>query len=289
MAPDQRHGDAGERVSLEQDPPPPWWAKRRIRLPSLLACLVLAVFGLLGHDEHLLSAAGTAHATASAAVCVPATPPLMSVPWSGIQDLRRELLTVMAQQARSRYAWGAVSTADAWLDDVPSRLASSVLPDGLLPAGFEMRSWAVNPRLATRGDDVVADVFMFAGSEQALRFFTLASSVHCHRDGVAQGSSGTPQVRDLTWINPDAVPQEDAFLLRGRYVFRVGIVRPRNSLTATAAGVSAANQLACALPHAGCRAAGADDSQRLGADKALGHALLGRGAERAPARLTRDL
>ncbi len=269
MAPDQRRADAGEPAALEREQPLPWWANGRIRLPSLLACLVLAVFALLAHDGHLLSAGasnqagsagegtisstGAARRIAAKAFCVPRTPPLMSVSWSEIRNLRRELLTVMAQQAQSRYAWGAVPTADAWRDDAPSRLASNVLPNGLLPASFEMRSWAVNPRLATLGDDVVADIFMFANSERARRFFTLASSVRCHRDGVARDSSRTPKVRDLTWVNPDAVPQEDAFLLRSRYVFRIGIVRPRNSLTATAAGVSEANALACALPHGGCR------------------------------------
>ena len=198
---------------------------------------------------------GNGGATASAS-CVPTTPPLESVPLGTIADLRAELRTVMAPLALNPYAWGIVSPDGAWLDNTPLNLHASQLTDQRWPASYEIRSWTPDPQLAPRQDDVAADVFMFASPGQARRFFTEASGARCHRDGVERPTSRPPQGRDLTWVNPDGVAQDDVFLLRGRRVYRVTVVRPQVRMTTAPerqAGTALANGLACALPGAGCR------------------------------------
>jgi hypothetical protein len=257
MAADQRREDAGEPSPLEQGPPLPWWANSRIRLPSLLVCLGLAVIALLTSGTHIFSGSGGS-ANAAGASCVPKTPPLMSLPLSEIERLRNGLRAVMAPIARSRYAWGTVSVEQPWLDDTPQRLAGSRLADGLWPASYEMRSWAANPRLAMRGDDIAADAFMFARPDEAQRFFMQASEVGCHRHGGAWSPLQPPRARDLLWINPDDVLEEDVLLLRGRYVYRIAVVGPQSPPTLpprpeTRAAVATADALACALPDADCR------------------------------------
>lgn len=180
----------------------------------------------------------------------------MSVPLGTIADLGAELRTVMRLQASSLYAWGIISPDGAWLDNTPLNLRASELAHGLWPASYEMRTWSTDPWLAPRRDDVVADVFMFASPGQAGRFFTEASGTRCHRDGSERSTSRPLQGRDLTWVNPDGVAQEDVFLLRGARVYRVAVVRPRARLTGALerqAGAAIANALVCSLPSAGCR------------------------------------
>ncbi len=230
----------------------PWWLGRRVRLPVLLVCLGIAVFALLGSHNSILSR-GSGSSAASPDWCVPVTPPpLRNVPWRQVEDLRASLLPVMAPLARSRYAWGIVSAEDVWTVNSPQSIRSSEM-DGLWPASYEMRSWAIDPQLAPEQDDIVADVFLFAASGQARRFFAEATGTRCHRDGTERPASQPPQARNLTWVNPDGPTQEDVFLLRGPRVYRIGDVRPRTHSSAEQRpGVSRINALACALPGANC-------------------------------------
>jgi hypothetical protein len=256
MAPDQRREDAGEPGALEQRTPLPWWANSRLRLSSLLLYLGLAVIGLLTSGTHILSGSGgSANASGT---CVPRTPPLVRVPLSEIERLRMALRVVMAPIARYRYAWGTVSVDQPWLDETPQSLAVSRLAGGLWPASYEMRSWAANPGLAMRGDDIGADAFMFAAPDEAQRFFMQASDVSCHRQGGAWSPLRPPRARELLWVNPDDVLEQDVLLQRGRYVYRIVVVGRQSppalpARSETRAAVATADALACRLPDADCR------------------------------------
>jgi hypothetical protein len=167
--------------------------------------------------------------------------------------LRASVLAVMAPLARSRYAFGSVSPEDAWSDELPQAL-SSPSAGGSWPASYEMRSWVTDPQLAPQHDDIVADVFQFADREHARQFFAGASVARCHRKGTSPHASQPPQARDLVWINPDGVTQEDVFLLRGRRVYRVSNVRPpaHPSSHQQQTGARRVDALACGLPDAQC-------------------------------------
>jgi hypothetical protein len=230
---------------------------RPIRLPVLLVCSGIIIAALGGGCNSVLSTEGGG-SIASAGSCVPTLPPLLSVPWSNLVKLRASLLPMMAPLARSRYAWGTVRPRDAWSDAPPQSPFSSRQANGLWPGSYEMRSWTSASRLASKQANVVADVFLFADSGQAGRFFAQASSSRCHRAGKDRPVSRPPQARNLIWVNPDGPTQEDVFMLRGRKVYRVGAVwvqTPSDRPAANAeqqARASKLDALACALPAAHC-------------------------------------
>jgi hypothetical protein len=118
------------------------------------------------------------------------------------------------------------------------------------PGGYELRWWAAN------GDDVVADGFIFAETDQARAFFEQAANAVCRPSSATFPTSSPPDGRDLAWRNPDGFAQEDLYLLRGQRVYRVGVVRAGAGGEITAPQRSAAfslvNGLACALPGAAC-------------------------------------
>ena len=235
----------------------PWWLNRRARLPVLLVCLGIAVFALVTSDDSILSP-GSGGSAAAPDWCVPVTPPpLRNVPLGQLESLRAGLLGVMEPLARSRYAWGVVPAEVVWTDNSPQSIRSSEM-DGLWPASYEMRSWVTDPQLAPERDDIVADVFLFADSGQARRFFTEATGTRCHRDGTERSASQPPQARNLIWANPDGPTQEDVFLVRGPRVYRISDVRPPThpSGAEQQVGVSRVNALACALPGANCPRSG---------------------------------
>jgi hypothetical protein len=123
-----------------------------------------------------------------------------------------------------------------------------------VPGAYEMRWWAPDR------DDVVADVFVFERVAQARDFFERASSARCRPAGVQMPASSPLHARDLVWLNPDDVFQEDVYLLRGQRVYRVGDVRqPQGgrmgpSVAERRVAFSIVNGLACALADSGCRA-----------------------------------
>jgi len=231
---------------------PPWWYQRRFRLPLLLGCLGLSLSALIATGS--LESAGSAP---SRRWCVPTTPPLASVRLSTILELHTSLLPVLRPIARARYRVGTVLPEDAWSDNYPLSLRASRRANGLWPASWEMRSSASDPQLAPAQDNVVADVFLFAEQRQAQRFFAEATSDRCRSDASARPASQPPRARNLVWVNPDNVTQDDVFLLRGLRVYRIAEVRPagaptRPSVAQQQEGLSRVDTLACALPDASC-------------------------------------
>ncbi|HEV2923197.1 MAG TPA: hypothetical protein VGW98_04125 [Solirubrobacteraceae bacterium] len=231
-----------------------WWMSRRIRLLVLLACLTAVVLALLHAGTGVFSS--TALKSARLA-CNPVVPQLARANFGQIRRLRASLLGIMAPLARRRYAWGPVPATVAWTDNPPESFRSSRGDDGQWEASYEMRAWARN------GDDIGADVFLFAGARQARSFLDVAASIRCHRAASERYGSRPPGARNLVWVNPDGTVQEDVFVLRGLRVYRIAVVVPQRvqrqrSSAAQALGVLAATALACGLADAGCpaRAAG---------------------------------
>jgi hypothetical protein len=155
-----------------------------------------------------------------------------------------------------------VPTNAVWSDNSPEGPSQA---GGLWPAGYEMRRWAPDAEWgASYHDDIVGDVFLFAEPQQASRFFEEASDVQCHRDARALSASRPAGARNLIWVNPDDVTQEDALVLLGRRVYRISDVRPQRtsvapSLAQQQRGIVTVDAVACVIPGAICprRTAGA--------------------------------
>jgi hypothetical protein len=247
----QRREDAAESTGKVPTQGPGWLGKR-VRLPVLVTCLGIAIFALLTSHSSILSPTSASSAAAPATCGPPTPPPLRKVSGRQLEALRASLLIVMARLSRSRYEWGTVSPEVAWTDNSPQSISASET-DGLWPASYEMRSWVTDPLLAPERDDIAADVFLFADSAHARRFFAEATGTRCHRHGTEQPASEPPYARNLIWVNPDGVTQEDVLLLRGPRVYRIVDVRPTTRSSAEQqAGVSRVNALACALADANC-------------------------------------
>jgi hypothetical protein len=112
----------------------------------------------------------------------------------------------MSRFGQPRYAFGTVVSDDAWRDDLPEGLRSSAAPDGLWPGSYEMRAWVPRGEPSGRYDDVGADVFLFATTTDALRFFDIATATRCHRDGISTPASRPTGGRNLTWVSRSAGP-----------------------------------------------------------------------------------
>jgi hypothetical protein len=208
----------------------PWWADRRVRLAVLLACLGLLVLYLLvgragvlgfGADNGKSSAGGawTEGCPARGA------PQVARVAPRYVAELRAEVRGAMRGRHGRLYQLGTVSSEVAWSDNSPQPGATLLPEIALVPGAYEMRWWAPNR------DDIVADVFIFADASQARAFFNRASSPRCRPDGAQTPASSPPGARDLVWLNPDGFAQEDVYLVRGQYVYRVGDVRPDQRTT----------------------------------------------------------
>jgi hypothetical protein len=240
-----------------------WWAGQRVRLAVLLVCLGAAIVLLLGTRTSLLGGVGgdgnaegrVGNAVRASMGCVAhRMPALAGADLDELVELRGGPLAVFESSGGRRYAGGIVIPEDMWLDDLPLRVRSSRLADGLWPAGYEMRWW-------TRDYDVGADALMFGESHEAREFFEEAASTYCHRAGVVWPALSPPRARNLTWVNPDDARQSDVFLLRGQRIYRVAAVRLRGAPAETAqaerrTGARLTDILACALPGAGCTAPG---------------------------------
>jgi hypothetical protein len=230
-----------------------WLTNGRLRLALLLAALVaLAAYGLTTRSGALGALLGSTGAGARTKTGCPSesAPPVQSVSRATQAELREALPGVMAGRGHPRlYEQGPIRSTYAWSDAEPGKSPSLAPPAGG-PGAYELRWWASN------NDDVVADVYAFASARQARAFFRAASSTDCRTQGAATATSSPPDARDLAWQNPDGVPQEDVYLLRARRVYHVGVVRASSSNTIPARARSAAlelvNNLACALPGAGC-------------------------------------
>jgi len=229
-----------------------WLSDERVRLTLLLMLLASLVVYLVASSTGALGLAGGPSAdTVISGDCPVATAPsAATVRRDRLLGLRRDIRRVVFFEPGIRpYELGPIGSIAAWSDGEPG--TSSVLPrDPGDRVGYEMRWWMRNR------DDVVVDAWVFADIGQAHEFLKRASSATCRTASTAVAASLPPGGRDLEWRNPDGYAQEDLYLLRGRRVYRVSVVRSGAGRGATAlerhAGYSIVNRLACALPRAGC-------------------------------------
>jgi hypothetical protein len=238
-----------------------WLAHELVRLALLLTLLMTLVVYVLATRTSSFSSPGDAARVGIATVAGcrgQATPPVENVDRTALQGLRKDLRGVMFGRSRRLYELGVAAPRDAWSDDEPGKHIS--LPPGPRdPGGYELRWWDAN------GDDVVADGFIFAETDQARAFFEQAIDALCRPSSATFTTSSPPDGHDLAWRNPDGFAQEDVYLLRGQRVYRVGVVRAGAGGEITAARRSVAfslvNSLACALPGAACPQATTRETQ----------------------------
>jgi len=117
--------------------------------------------------------------------------------------------------------------------------------------GTRPQVWVSLPR-RHRGE-----IYLFATASQAHRFFDEATSTRCHRSGVARPAPRPADARNVIWVNPDGVTEEDVFAVDGRRVYRIVDVRPaRDEKPRWSAeqqvGVLTVDRLACTIPGADC-------------------------------------
>jgi hypothetical protein len=234
------------------------WNSAAVRLVGLLLCLGVLVFALVARA----GAGGGGGSSDSASACAGRVPAPATINLAELVRLRATLLGVMAQAGGRRYEGGAAAPAAFWSDASPQAITATRGESGTWPASYEIRQWS------STGDDVAADAFRLRTPAQARALFGAASSERCHEHGKAAPAVSPPRARDLVWVNPDAVLQADAFLLRGSTVYRVTVVRGLHAPERSAASerpttVAIANALACALPGAGCATAPPTGRTRL--------------------------
>jgi hypothetical protein len=244
----------------------PWWADSRLRLGLLLAGLALAVLALLSAKTELFNR-GSGSAQARGAAFAPGcpgqgAPEVKSIPGSDIAALRNAVSPIMPPRVGRVYEAGTITTSNLWSDDSPRQTtpsSSSGSPAGSVPAGYEVRWWALDRQ--GNEDDVVADVLEFSTEKQAQEALLRAASTRCRRDGAAYAAHFPSGAGNLSWVNPDNAQQWDVLFARGRRLYRVGDV-PSNYPPATGPAQRTLEQhradstvevLACALPGAGCR------------------------------------
>jgi hypothetical protein len=229
-----------------------WLRDERVRLVLLLALLASLVAYLVASSTGALGlAGGPGGDTVILGDCpVAGAPSVTGVSRGRLAGLRRDIRRVVSFERGLRpYELGLSNSISAWSDAEPG--TSSVLPRGSSnQGGYEMRWWMRNR------DDLVANAWVFADTDQAHDFFKQASSTKCRTASTAVAASFPPGGRDLEWRNPEGFVQEDLFLLRGRRVYRVSVVVAGAGGSATTADRKAAfflvNDRACALPDAGC-------------------------------------
>jgi hypothetical protein len=226
------------------------------RFAALLGCLGAATIVLLGRIGLFRAAGFSSHRTQGAAAswCVPGgLPPLARVDVNQLLALRVSLTRVIAPLGGRRYAGGITVPQDMWSDNSPQTPDSARSAQGTWPGGYEMRWWTPG------GADVAADALAFADPAQARSFFKRASGVGCHHDAIQPPPLWLRHGRNLVWVNPDDVTEYDAFLQRGRLVYRVVVVSPppthgHRLRHPERAGVYGVDALACTLPDANCYA-----------------------------------
>jgi hypothetical protein len=233
------------------DPPARPRRRRRRRTAGtwlLAACLA----GLL---VYLLLPGGRSPGQQAAACDGSDAPDVGMVAPAALSPLRDSLARVLPQRLGRLYEEGTVSTSAAWLDSEPSQppvLASAPRPDS-----YEMRWWAPN------GDDVGADVFVFASAARARRFLALAAAPGCRDRASAHLAVRPPLARAISWLNPEGVAEGDIYLVRGTRVYRIADVPSGQAGNGAAAltriPFATLEVLACQLPGAQC----ASESQNV--------------------------
>jgi hypothetical protein len=232
----------------------PWWASRRIRLPVLLALLGAAVFALLGVRGYWFNLGGGL-TQASGAAFAPGcpgreAPEVQSVPVRALSELHNAVSRIMPPLVGRVYEMGTITTSNLWSDNRPSPPSSTRSPAELVPAGYEMRWWALD-RDGSQ-DDVVADVFEFATEKQAYDALTRAASPHCRRYGVGSAAPFLAGASNLVWVNPDDVQEWDVLFVRAHRLYRVADAPPGYLPGERRGAQMTVDVLACALPDADC-------------------------------------
>ncbi len=229
----------------------------------LLAGLALAVLALLSVKTELFNR-GSGSAQASGTAFAPGcpgrgAPEVKSIPAQNLAALRNAVSRIMPPRVGRVYETGTITTSNLWTDDSPQQLSSSGSPAGPVPAGYEVRWWALDRQ--GNEDDVVADVLEFASERQAEDAFARAASPRCRSDGAAHAAHFPSGAGNLYWVNPDNAQQWDVLFVRGRRLYRVDDVPPgyppatgpaQRTLEQHRAN-STVEVLACALPGAGCQ------------------------------------
>ncbi len=248
-------------------PSPALAAASRARLPLLLACLGVAVIGLVA-DRGGVFAAGTTEQSAASPATFQASSPQTSpcsfgdgprlavVGESEWAVLRNRVSAILADVGGRPYEAGIPTTSDMWSDDRPTEPGSAASGEGY-PAGYELRRWADN------GDDVVADVLEFPTGSAATTFFREVVTTGCRRRATVWPAVMLPAAGHLVWENPDGYMQEDTFLARGRLVYRfTDVRRPAGSSPAgeERAAFAITDALACEVPDAGCHLSAAESA-----------------------------
>lgn len=202
-----------------------WLTNDRARLALLTAVLVLlAAYAVTAGTGPFGVGNGSATDQAGTGCPTGTTPALANVSLTGLLALRARLDRTMAgfEPGLRPYEEGLVPTTSAWTDAEP--VAGARPPSGTWPAGYEMRWWLKS------GDDLVADVFIFAAPKQAHDFSVLVRRPRCGSSARVVSAAPTPETaHNLQWRSPLGFAQEDVYLQRGRRVYRVDIVKPRAS------------------------------------------------------------
>ena len=240
----ERHGGADEgKVSAS--------VQERIRLTLLLACLGTVMIVFLATRTSVLQGAAGHAAVAYAGTCTAVEPSVANVGVWQLAELRAGLAVLSGPLRGRPYAEGTVRSENAWTDNEPGPVGSRST-NASLGAGYELRWWARN------GDDMVADVFVFPGEREAQDFLRLATDARCRRDAVEAGATSPPGARNLRWVNPDDVSEDDAYMQRGRRVYRIADVLPQRTGKPPGDGRQRAalrlvDIIACVMPGAECR------------------------------------
>jgi hypothetical protein len=244
---------------------PPASARRgaaaRLRLLVLLACLLGAALALLDLRGGWfgLGASGAAPGFESAAVCQGRrAPEVARISAPELPGLRHEISGIMPPRVGREYEAGAITSTNLWSDDEPAHSIWAGVASGAVPAGYEVRWWALDREGSE--DDIVVDALQFATQAEAKDALTLALVPGCRRRGAVQAASFPAGASNLFWVNPDHVAEWDAIFVRGRRLYRVSDVPPEypsgpgpNRRRPVAAKLTV-DVLACALPGADCAA-----------------------------------
>jgi hypothetical protein len=218
----------------------------RGRLGLLFACLgVLAVYLFASRAGILSHSGGSGCPSASARQ-------VRSVSAADLSELRASVAMVLPHRIGRLYEEGTITSANAWSDNSPSPPPLS--SNASRPAGYEMRWWAPSR------DDVVADVFLFAGPAEAREFLAQAAATRCRPSGRRAAASWPAEALNLLWVNPDGFTQEDVLFSSGARVYRVGeVLSGRSGQRPTRRELRRAfftvDTLACLLPGARCQLA----------------------------------
>lgn len=249
--------DAGAEVKASEPPADARLVRHLLRGLAddrvRLALLLVVLAGLLAYG--VTSGAGTLGFGRGSADAGPngcpssLAPSVTTIARRRLVRLRKGLSRIVRGTGPSLYEQGLADSGFAWTDAEPG-MSRSLPPEPRLRGGYEMRWWLAN------GDDLGADVFVFADRRRAIEFVGRATSAKCRSQAAAFPAAYPPGGRNLVWRNPDGFGQEDLFLSRGRRVYRVVVVAPGSAGSITAStrelGFALVNGLGCALPGAAC-------------------------------------